>query len=615
MNLLREWRTYYRLGVGNLLRVLLYRLGIKTGLHKAVRLRTKVVSGPYFKPVAINAPADADAREVPDNALVYFGYHSFAIDRFPDWHLNPFNGQRADATSHWSAIGDFDAAVGDIKTVWEPSRFDWAIPMAQNAALGDDAMCVRLNDRLTDWCVKNPPYNGSNWKCGQEASIRVMHLLLCALILGQHRHPTQALVALIKLHLERIAPTLSYAIAQQNNHGTSEAAALFMGGDFLARSGVRAGQQWHRQGRHWLENRARMLVENDGSFSQYSVIYHRLMLDTFALAETWRRACALPGFSGNLTTKMGAATGWLRAMTEPVHGDAPNIGANDGAHIARLAPSDYRDFRPSVQWAAALFLQKRAYVEPGAYDQSLLWFGLPVDLPAIEPRVSVSYNDGGWHVLHNGTATVVMRYPRFRFRPSQADALHIDIWVDGQNLVQDSGTYSYNPPPEDAPDFCATTAHNTIAFNDRDQMPRLSKFLFGSWLQARNVESCVTDGDTVTAAAGYVDFMGCAHDRLVALTSRSLTCTDVVTGPPGEATLRWHLAGSGWQLDGNMACHAETGCTIKIDAQCEARLTKGIVSRYYLEKATVTVLEVKIPVPSKITTVMLFPDTISHQVQ
>lgn len=612
MNLLREWRTYYRLGVGNLLRVFLYRLGIKTGLHKAARLRATVVTGPYFDPVAVPAPTYAVAREAPENALVYFGRHIFAIDGFPDWHLNPFNGQRGDATSHWSAIGDFDAAVGDIKTVWEASRFDWAIPMAQHAARGDDAMRARLNAWLIDWCVNNPPFCGSNWKCGQEASIRVMHLLLCAMILGQHRKPTEALVALVKLHLERIAPTIGYAIAQQNNHGTSEAAALFMGGDFLARCGVREAQRWHRQGRRWLENRARILVENDGSFSQYSVVYHRLMLDTYALAESWRRASALPPFSAALIEKLGSATQWLHGMTDAQTGDAPNIGANDGAHIARLAPSDFRDFRPSVQWAAALFLNVRAYAAPGDHDQPLIWLGLPFDLPGIAPPTSITCDDGGWHVLRLGNVKAVMRYPRFRFRPSQADALHVDLCLKGHDLLHDAGTFSYNPPEQDAPDLAATSAHNSISFDNRDQMPRLGKFLFGSWLKARNVERCVRTDGAVSAAAGYADYRGCTHDRALILTPRSLTCTDIVGGSAGRATLRWHLAGPGWQLDGNAAVQAGTGYRVSVDDRFEARLTTGTVSRYYLEKTDTTVFEVTMAVPNRIKTVISFTAPLAH---
>ena len=42
---------------------------------------------------------------------------------------------------------------------------------------------------------------------------------------------------MITLHLVRIAATLPYAIAQDNNHGTSEAAALFIGGAWLDATG------------------------------------------------------------------------------------------------------------------------------------------------------------------------------------------------------------------------------------------------------------------------------------------------------------------------------------------------------------------------------------------
>ena len=45
-------------------------------------------------------------------------------------------------------------------------------------------------------------------------------------------------------------------------------------------------------------------------------------------------------------------------------------------------------------------------------------------------------------------AIAMLRYPRFKFRPSQADALHVDLWVDGENLLRDARAYSYNPDPQ-----------------------------------------------------------------------------------------------------------------------------------------------------------------------
>ena len=38
----------------------------------------------------------------------------------------------------------------------------------------------------------------------------------------------------------------------------------------------------------------------------------------------------------------------------------------------------------------------------------------------------------------------MLRYPRFRYRPGHADALHLDLWLGDRNILRDGGTYSYN---------------------------------------------------------------------------------------------------------------------------------------------------------------------------
>ena len=42
-------------------------------------------------------------------------------------------------------------------------------------------------------------------------------------------------------------------------------------------------------GRKMLEEMSSALISRDGSFSQSSTNYHRLMLDTFSLAEIWNK--------------------------------------------------------------------------------------------------------------------------------------------------------------------------------------------------------------------------------------------------------------------------------------------------------------------------------------
>lgn len=601
MNRLTQLRTYARLGAANLARVGAYRLGLRNGWHPVQRLTASVACLPFFR-VAENRDELPEPNKAWDGSLWWFGWHQQPLpDEPPDWFVNPFsNAPQPDATHDWWRIADFGS--GDIKGLWELSRLDWVVAWATTAAQGDTSALDRLNNWLTDWTTKNPPYKGPNWKCGQEASIRVMHLVTAAWVLGQARAPEPGLIDLVTTHLQRIAPTMSYAIGQQNNHGTSEAAALFIGGSFLAGHDPRANT-WARKGRRWLEERATTLIEPDGSFSQYSVTYHRLTLDTYSLVEAWRRYCNLPVFSDQLMARLGAATDWLWAMTDAETGDAPNIGANDGARLLQLTDSDYRDFRPSVQLAAALFRGTDAF-GPGPWTTPLRWLSVTKGKPT-EPPSNISFEDGGYHLLRKGQAFAILRYPRFRFRPSQADALHIDLWHAGRNLLCDGGTFSYNAAGGEW--FSSTLAHNTVIFDGRDQMPRLGRFLFGEWLRSDRVETVQTTGEMSIAGAGYTDSHGAQHHRRVSLTANSLICTDTLSGTFQKAELRWRLCPGEWVLDGTTLY--DQGVSVSLQTKDEILapiLSTTFESRYYQQQSQVPLLSVTLRKPGQIITKVTF---------
>lgn len=611
--LLTRARAIFGLGLVNIARAVGYRMGVKLGLNPVRRLQAAVPKGPFFLPVhglgAVTAPTVTGWQS---SALLFSHWPQVISDGAPDWLFNYFNGQRVTAPERdWWQIPDFDSAVGDIKLIWELSRMDWVLAFAQRARQGDQASLDKLNAWLSDWCEHNPPYKGPNWKCGQEASIRVMHLSMAALLLGQAYQPAPGLLALIRVHLQRIAPTVRYAMAQDNNHGTSEAAALFIGGSWLAAQGVIDGERWERIGRRWLENRAARLIGSQGSFSQYSMNYHRVMLDTFCMVEVWRRQLTLPAFSILLQARILAATQWLRHMVNPVNGDGPNVGANDGARLLQLTDAAYRDYRPTVQLAMALFANERAYARFGTWDYALEWLGVPLPLDvASEPDHYVA-DDGGFAILRRGFVMVMLRYPRFRFRPSQADVLHLDLWLGGENLLCDAGTYSYNTDPQWSNYFGGTSSHNTVQFDGRDQMPRLSRFLLGGWLKTQRLEHLQKSAQSIRFGAGYRDGQGASHMRRVSLSDMHLRVEDEVGGFKDSAVLRWRLAPGGWNLDHTSA---DAPRLIRVDqrrvtmtvssstpiVRCE--LVNGWESRHYLEKTPLTVLEVEIRHPGVLKT-------------
>lgn len=592
------------LGARNVARVAWYRASVRFGVNKVRRIKADVPSGPFF------LGGSHDQVGVPpsngwDTEGRLFGYIPFPVaDAPPEWLSDPIDGARyPSGDADWWTLPDFDPAVGDIKRIWELSRFDWSLPFAQRARLGDRSVRDRLNNWIADWLASNPPYRGPNWKCGQEASIRVMHLATAALILGEDHAPTKGFRDLIRLHMQRIAPTMSYALAQDNNHGVSEAVALFVGGTILSDMGEPGATEWERTGRRRIEERAARLIGADGSFSQYSVNYHRLVLDAFCLAEVWRRRHGRAPFSTIWQQRLRVASEWLRRITDPRTGDAPNLGANDGARLLSLADTDYRDYRPTVQTATALFAGRRAFSEAGVWDHAAVWLGIELPNDVADPPISDSGGDGGFAVLRRGEALAVLRYPHFRFRPSQADSLHLDLSYRGRNVLRDAGSFSYNSGAEWIDYFNGTRAHNTIEFDGRDQMPRLGRFLFSDWLATDALEPIRETARETSFAAGYRDRWGARHFRRVRLFDDGLCVEDAVSGFSKCAVLRWRLAPGQWAPAGNAWSDGQTSLSAMVaDRSAEMKLTTALESRYYFQKSEVPVLELRLTEPGRIVT-------------
>lgn len=593
---LTTMRTAVALGVGNVARVMDYRLRLKLGVHGAQRLPpVETPSGSFFA-------ANAEPGETPPppsawvSETLAFGWKRAPIGGVPDWHSNILTGARATSVSaRWWEIPDFDPRLGDVKTVWELSRFDWVVALAQHARAGTPGMLERLNLWLADWCVKNPPYDGPNWKCGQESSIRVMHLAAAAIVLNE-MDVLPATRALVALSLRRIAPTVAYAIGQDNNHGTSEAAALFIGGSWLGAEGA----AWREQGRRLLEERVARLVMPDGSFSQYSTTYHRLMLDTLSLVEVWRRRIGEAPFSERLTTRARAASGWLRAMTVDRTGDAPNFGANDGVNLLPLTDADYRDFRPAVHLAESLWAGQSAFGDHAESRDQLRWLGVAAPEKPVPKPGSARFDDGGYFVLRRKDAMALLRFPRFAFRPSHADPLHLDLMVAGENLLRDGGSYSY-ADNEAQQYFPGMAAHNTVQFDGREPMPRLGRFLWGDWLTTRDASGPTEGVSATTAGAEYTDRGGATHRREIELFDDRIRVTDVLSGSFERAVLRWRLTSRAWHLAGDILSSGGHQVTVRSDAPGTRReLGSGWESRYYLQRERIPVLEVEVNHPTRI---------------
>lgn len=536
-------------------------------------------------------------HELLAGKFTFFSLVRFDVGSPPDWFFDPVSGEHFSSHGHWSQLDEFSG--GDIKLLWEASRFEWAPRFAQAWRLsGDDAYLDALNHWLQNWVEQNPINQGPNWKCGQEASIRLINLLLTARLLGVDRKPSAALIALVTVHCRRILPTIRYAIGQDNNHGTSEAAALFIGGSWLLGVGavVSEASRWRRTGRKWLENRVRNLISKDGSFSQYSVNYHRVLLDTLCQVEFWCRELKADLFSDVFYERTSASVAWLASMTDERSGAVPNIGANDGARLYDLSTSSYQDFRPTVEVGQALF--HGADVGSQTSAETHAWLGIsPPENKGSVARHSVIHRDGGDVVLRSDSSQAIIRFARFKFRPSHADWLHLDLWHMGINILRDGGTYSYNTDPKTLDYFSGTESHhNTVQFDRRHQMPRLGRFLFGAWIKMNGFSEIKNMDATFSWSGAYTDWKKAKHHRAVKVEHDIWTVTDKLGGSFSSATLRWRLVPGKWTVKENCCIGEHAKITVLVGgAPVPLVLAEGWESRHYMEKTLLPVIELQVP--------------------
>jgi hypothetical protein len=616
MNKLWLIETAWKLGGANCLRVAAYKVRVRLGIY---RRRMRVLPLPTVGDALLGArpgrwtypPRDLEslllkAEELLAGQLEYFGEHWRNIGNPPDWFHDPWTQRRWSSGSHWSQTDEFGCAGVDVKVVWEPSRFEWAVLLARAYAASSKTIFLHAFCTWMDsWIKENPVNSGPNWKCGQETAIRLLRFLEALECLVWSPHASKAIDAFVVAHLVRIAATMQYAIGQDNNHGTTETAALFVAGQWLSkrsldREACEFGTRMACIGKRRLLERVRRLVSDDGTFSQYSVNYHRMFLDTMSIAEAWSRRLGVPSPLMDGTQQIQSACDWLFAMVEPATGDAPNVGANDGALLLISPSTHFRDHRPTLQLASCLFNSERAYPQ-GPWDEACRYWD--VDPASFAQRTaqrqSTVFRLGGFVTLMGGDSQswALLRVPSFRFRPSQSDALHVDLWVEGENVVRDTGSYSYNSQPPIYNYFAGVQGHSTCQFDDHDQMPRLGRFLFARWLECAAPLRVDLEKEAAKVLAEYVDYTGCRHRRELRAQGDQWVICDDVAGFSERAVIRWHLMPDEWaQLP-----RGAVGTRIRLDvegtADFEVRLVDGWESRTYLHKVAAPVLEIIVGPP------------------
>ncbi len=204
-----------------------------------------------------------------------------------DWVTNPESGYHYDARQHWTKVNDFSQEAGDIKFVWEKSRFSWLLTVCRYDFHFEEDHAEFAIGQILDWIEKNPLNCGPNYKCSQETSIRILNWLFALNFYRKSATLTEErwkrIITSIYWQTDHVMKNINFSrIAVRNNHAITETLTLYLMG--LMFPMMPGASKWKKNGKRWFEEEIDYQVENDGTFIQDSMNYHRVLIQLFTYA-------------------------------------------------------------------------------------------------------------------------------------------------------------------------------------------------------------------------------------------------------------------------------------------------------------------------------------------
>ncbi|WP_263260785.1 alginate lyase family protein [Pseudomonas sp. RIT-PI-S] len=356
----------------------------------------------------------------------------------------------------------------DVKTVWELSRLQWLIPVAQAYLLcGDERYASTVKTVLSCWIEENPYAGSVNWACTMEVALRIFTWSWFFHVF--HNSPSwedsvfrENFLRTLFLHVQFTELHIERSDIN-GNHYTADAAGLVFGGLFLGEGGK--PRHWADEGWRILNEEITKQVFSDGVDFEASIPYHRLVAELFLLPALYRKTCGLTT-EELYTQRLQAMAEFTLAYTKP-DGQVPLWGDADDARSLPFGGQPLNDHR----YLADLISEMAGH--PGLSgsacklgEETFWWGGAPQTQKNITGNsLSAAFPQGGFYVMRQGGDHVFVDCGPIglagRGGHGHNDCLSFEAVLDGVNLITDCGANVYTASYRERNLFRSTAYHNT----------------------------------------------------------------------------------------------------------------------------------------------------------
>jgi uncharacterized heparinase superfamily protein len=323
---------------------------------------------------------------------------------------------------------------------------------------------------------------------------------------------TRAL-ALSGRHIERYLSTYF----APNTHLLGEGVALLFIGTLCPQ--LPAARRWAEGGWATVLRESQRQVQADGFHFEQSLYYHVYAMDLFLHARilAGQNNVAIPASLDETIEKMLTV---LRDLSQA--GAVPRFGDDDGGRLFDPGRNRSEHLTDPLATGAALYSRPDFKAATGSLPEEALWLlgvrgAVRFDtLPTQQrPWSSVRLEASGVHAMTDVGRQLFIdagALGAFSGGHGHADALSVQLAVDGRMWLIDLGTCGYLPADGDRNAFRSTAAHSTLEVDGASQARPSGPFCWDRLPQAR------TD---VWARSDALDLFIGSHDGYRPISGRS----------------------------------------------------------------------------------------------
>lgn len=411
---------------------------------------------PRLAPPGLRDAVRHDAEEILAGRWAAFGHLPLVVGDPPRWHMDYLVGVDLETDRPAFGVSHRKQPHGaDIKLVWEPSRWNQLVRLAQAAYLLQDAAAYATTVRwLRDWARHNPPHLGLNWTSGLETGLRLIQFAwIDALLAG-----SQGAGDLGSLRAEVVAPHTWYTWryrsfgSSANNHLLGELAGLIVA---LVRwpSAARFAVPLERLHELWQEQVLLQFAPDGGNLEQ-ALAYH-----LFSWELCWQARVALLRAGRGVKPEVDEQLRRSAAFYSALKVDEWDFGDSDNAYVT---PAFARENTAPAEWRAW-------FIDPKTSPALDFWWSAQGEALGSSPDTPGA---GAWRTFED-SGYAIYRGPewliRFDCSPlgflstaahGHQDALHVSLWHRGAAILIDPGTGAYYADPAVRTHLASWDAHN-----------------------------------------------------------------------------------------------------------------------------------------------------------